>query len=63
MTRWRKWNIQIEPSQYILWYLLCGIMYLGGIPIMVYVRTWSRKFNNVQFLVSDMYNGNGRSIT
>ena len=47
LTHWCQWNMQMQPSQYILWYLFYSMRYLGRIPIMVYVRTWSHTLKNV----------------
>ena len=47
MTHLRQWNMQMQPSQKILWYLSYGMRYLGSIPIMIYVCTWSHTLNNV----------------
>ena len=36
--------------------------YLGSIPTMIYVHTWSHMLNNDQFLLSDISKEHGRPI-
>ena len=59
LTYLYQWNMQMQPSQELLWYLLYGMMYLGRISNMIYVCTWSHTLNNIQFLVSNMFREHG----
>ena len=48
VTRWFQLNMQMQTSQAVLCYLLCEMRYLGKVPIIIYVSTWSHTLNNVQ---------------
>ena len=47
----------------MLSYLSYGMMYLGRIPTIIYVRMWSHAMNNVGFLVIYLSREHGRLIT
>ena len=47
LTNWCQWNIQMQASHELLWYLLHRIRYLIMIPMMVYDHTWCHNLKHI----------------
>ena len=47
LTHWCQWNMQMQLSPQIIWYLFYGVRYCDRILMMIYVYMWNNKLNYI----------------